>query len=208
MKLDELKSLWESSSRPDPDFDQAYLGSLLRSRGQSALSKIQRNIRLEIIFLGLSAVGILAWFFVRPLPVHWGEWVIFTFLFPGSGLLYWYKFRAFVRREHLTQDLFHSLDSYIHSLDRYLNYYRLVMTFMVPILSVVGILYGFSISRAEDGRSLEDVDLGTWAILGVASLIYIALAYWFTKWYMKHLYGNHLEELKAVRAELVESQAG
>ncbi|MDP5168681.1 MAG: hypothetical protein NWR72_00430 [Bacteroidia bacterium] len=206
MKLDDLKTLWDSATAPDPNFDRDQLRRLLQNKSSSTIGKIRRNIILEIIFLAVAALAVLAWFAFRSLPVHWGEWVLFTMLFPLSGVLYWYKFRAFVKHDSVSQDLFHSLDTYIQSFDRYLNLYKATMVFLIPVLSIVGIMYGFTLARVEDGKDLTGVPTGVWALLGGVTIVYIFLAMWFSKWYVNKLYGRHLRELKSIRAELEEGQ--
>ena len=204
MQLDELKILWKADSEPDP-FDRDTLRQMLKNRSNSAIAKIRKNIWMEIILLVVMAVGALAWFAFRSLPVHWIEWVLFALLFPTNGLLYWYKVKVFVQRDEVSQDLVHSLDSYIQKLDAYLSMYKWVMQFLIPLLSIVGILYGFTFALVEDGKGFEDLPWPVFLILAVVTVIYIFMAMRFTKWYIRKLYGNHLEELKTVREELNET---
>lgn len=204
MQLDELKILWNADSDPDP-FDRNALREMLGARSRSAIGKIRRNIWAEIILLGLLAIAILIWFAVRSLPVHWAEWVLFCLLFPTNGLLYWYKVKVFVQREDVAQNLANSLDTYIHKLDSYLQMYQVIMAFMVPILSTVGIFYGFTIARVEEGKGFEDLPWQVYPILAAVTVVYIFVAMKFTAWYIQKLYGDHLTELKVVRAELQET---
>lgn len=206
MQLDELKILWNADSDPDP-FDRGTLRQMLGARRQTAMGKIRRNIWTEILLLVVLAAATLSWFMLRSLPVHWAEWVLFSLLFPANGLLYWYKVKVFVQREDVAENLTQSLDSYIQKLDSYLQMYQVIMAFMVPILSTVGIFYGFTIARVEDGKGFEDLPWQIYPILAVVTIVYIFVAMKFTKWYMKKLYGDHLAELKVVSSELQETLA-
>ncbi len=205
MKLEDFKELWEAATAPDPDFNREQLRALLRNKGQGTLGKIRRNILAEIVFLAISAVAVLVWFAFRSLPVHWGEWLMFIALFPGNALLYWYKIRAFIQRSDLSEDLAHSLEQYIQRFDRYLTTYKITMTYLVPVLSLIGIMYGFTLARAEDGKGLDDVPPAIWALLGAVTVAYTFLAMWFARWYARKLYGQHIDTLRGFLAELTES---
>lgn len=204
MQLDELKILWKADSEPDP-FDRDTLSQMLRHRSKSAVAKIRQNVWMEIIFLILMAAGTLSWFVLRELPVHWTEWCFFAVLFPANGLLYWYKIRVFIQRDEISRSLVHSLDTYIHKLDAYLSLYKMIIPFMVPVLSTAGIFYGFTIARLEGGKGLADLPWEIYPILAAVTIGYVFLAMRFVKWYIKKLYGDHLEELKQVREELTET---
>ncbi len=204
MQLDELKILWHADPDSDPEFDRSQLRDMLNKRSQTAMGKIRRNVWSEIILLVAFAVLVLGWFALRDMPVHWAEWLLFVLLFPTNGLLYWYKVKTFVRSDY-SQDLAHSLDTYIQKLDHYLSLYKSFMVYVVPVLGTIGIFYGFTLARLENGKGYEDLPWQIYPILAVVTVVYGFLAVKFTAWYMKKLYGNHLDELKSVQSELKET---
>lgn len=205
MHLDELKILWNADPEEEPDFDRARLRAMLQNRSQTAMSKVRRNVWLEIILLVVFGAGVLAWFAIRELPVHWTEWILFTLLVPANGFLYWYKVRAFVARDDLNMDLAHSLDAHIQHLGSYIRLYKSYLIYVIPVLATVGIFYGFTIARLETGKGYEDLPVWIYPLLAAVTVVYSLFAVRFTKWYLKKVYGDHFDELVSVQQELQEA---
>lgn len=204
MKLDDLKVLWDQSQPQEPRLEPAELKRMMQAKSHGAVAKIRRNFWLEIILLIMLGIGALLWFALRSLPVSWWEWLGFTLLIPFNGLFYWYKFRTFLLPPNPAEDLRASLDRYVGRLERYLVFYRALLTYLVPVLSVVGMFYGFSIALFEDNKSYADLPGWVWVLFAAVAVAYTAFAYWFSHWIVDRMYGKHLRTLQGVQAELHE----
>lgn len=207
MNLEELKYIWqehtetESRTRQVPIDD---LRAMLHIRSQSALSKINRNILLD---MGAFSVMMLIGGFVllrNSNRTEWWEIALTVMLVTAAGLFYWKKYQSLNRASISTDNLKDSLISVTQTLDFYMKVYFYMIVLVVPVLGSGGILYGFYKGGQDAGRNLSDVPAEVWGIVLVTSLVYSALAVLASRWYVHRMFGIHHEELKACLNELSE----
>lgn len=205
MNLDELKYLW--STHTDAELESRHLSEmqiyeLLQQRSNSALGRINRNIKIEmavVILLGALAMTLL---FTRDSTISWIEKIVIPLYVLASGLFYWTKYRALNRSPITTENLNEALRQITQTMGIYMKVYLYAVVFLIPLLGSGGVLYGFYKGRQEHGEGLEGVPMELWLLLVVCMLAYSGLAAWGGKWYINRLYGVHYKELMSCREEL------
>lgn len=208
MELDELKYLWQNALDPEERqaaIEPAEIRRMLRSRSMSALGKINRNIWLEtglVIIFGL--IG--GWYvFSQPAP-HELEIGLLGGYIVGSLIFYYFKYRSLNRKTLQEGNLRESLAYTVQSLGQFMRVYYYVFVPLIPLMSGVGMLYGFKEGAQSNGESLETIPLQVWGVLIVVMVIYMAIGYFATRWYVNRLYGRHYQELSICLDELMESE--
>lgn len=205
MNLDELKNIWDQAQTLTPQHSEEEIRLMLYRRSQTALSRIHRNVVIEGVFNLL--IGVLA------LLVFWGGerqftflWIFLIILSALSTVFYWRKYQQ-LKQVHLSMnDLRSTLRRNTEVMGHYMKYYSFFTAFLLPLLSLGGVIYGYGVSAAEDGRSLLDLELFEWGILGGVGLGYVVLSYFAVRWYLHRLYGKNYREMADCLAELEEAE--
>ena len=208
MELDELKYqlnqklATDHTSRTDAD-----IAALLKKKTRSVVAKLKRSLVIEMVFCVLFSV---AMFYVCIVSDYWsirlyfGVFAVLMFLFTFV-LYYLYK-----RTRQLTssyQPVKANLQTVVSLLEEFVKRYFQFTMAMLPICFAFSIILS-----AIEPISVPQVDKfalhyfsARWQVLTFLGVYMIAFAislYYFTKWYLKKLYGNYLAELKKCVEEL------
>ncbi|MEM9983852.1 MAG: hypothetical protein AAF804_02040 [Bacteroidota bacterium] len=203
MNFDELKTLWRAEQAQHSDHSAAEIRSMLFQRSHSALSFINRNIKIEgsLVALALFYSLYAAWDQSSVARYFW----MFMALFSTASLAFYiYKYRQLNEISLSASDLKSTLRHTADTMSGYMRFYFYATTILIPILAFSSMFYGYAIGAWQDGRTLRDLAWTEYLILGGIGLIYMAFSYIATKWYIDRLYGRHFRELKACLAELEE----
>lgn len=207
MNLDELKYIWQahsSAQAAQEQHSQEAIRQMLYQRSRTALSRINRNILLEAAFMLLTLLGSIWMLWQQPANFD-GMWIFLILLSVGSLIFYRVKYQQLNRATLGRENLRHSLWEIARVMGHYMQLYTF-MAVVVPVLACLALLYGYSVSAAEHGRSLMDLDLTERGILLGIMIIYGVFSYFATRWYIRRLYGIHHQELKSCLAELDEAE--
>lgn len=201
MELDDLKSIWKQDK---PGFEpkrEAEIASMIKGRSNSIISKLKRSVWFELIFtivcsivLGIYAItlesGALMWTIISLL-------VLF-----GSYLFYYVKKILLLNQFNpSTENLKNGLQNLLDRLTTYLTFYKRSYAILYPVYFCLGLLYG----AMEQGLDefLERLSQPKVIIyLIVIAGIFFLFTIWLTNWYLRKLYGNHLDKLKELLNEL------
>ncbi len=203
MNFDELKTLWQAEQAQHNDHSAAEIRSMLFQRSRSALSFINRNIRIEGSLVALALLYSLyaAWDQSSVVRYFW----LFIALFSTASLAFYiYKHRQLNEISLSASDLKSTLRHTADTMSGYMRFYFYGTTILIPILAFGSMFYGYALGAWQDGRTLGDLVWTEYLILGGIGLIYMAFSYIATKWYIDRLYGQHFRELKDCLAELEE----
>lgn len=205
MELDALKSIWQSHTALLTEAgrrSEADIRRIIRQRSRRALSKINRSIAIEVGLL--IALGIWT---IRNLLVEdtWqlASWISLVFIIASLGFYAW-KYRQLNRVQFESANLKEALMLTTQTMAGYMRLYYYAGMIVVPVLGVSGVLYGVYVAAGEEGKTLGDLSLHTWLVIGAVMAVYAALTILFTRWYVQKLYGVHHQELQACLLELTE----
>ena len=208
MDLDEFKSLL--NRQPVAGHSEQELMAILRKKGDSALDKVIRNLKMELLFgavliliLGIAALLTPDSTILRGLGIFLLIMLVAQFLlYRPIGI----KLKSL--RASTDQDLRHWLESLYATLSLFVKYYQLSMVILFPAGLIIGGLLGYNAAGDPSEPLLpkgEPNILASVAVVGF-SLILIAASWWFMKWAIQYLYGQYLKQLETLIAELNDQQ--
>ncbi|MEM6805425.1 MAG: hypothetical protein AAF696_28765 [Bacteroidota bacterium] len=207
MNLEELKEIWDLHADqlgPDRHFEKAEIHLMLQKRSRGALSKINRNIFLELAACALLGIGVVYWLWTRKETVsNWEIWG-FSLLFLFTGFFYYFKYKSINREEIQKDNLLENLEYLTQKMGTYMRLYLYSVIFLVPTLAFSGGYYGLYIRRLSLESSEPILSGKAWFFFGAGMLLYAILAVLVTNWYLRKVYGTHYRELKACLTELQE----
>ncbi len=193
MELDDLKYLIKNQDLPDHSAEQ--LTGYLQHESNSVLQKIRRSIRLELLFAIVFGIAGIAWMLTGNLlfyKVLAGIVVIFCagFLFYVSRLQ-----KQINNYQRSLTSVKNNMREIIRILEAFIKLYFQLTMMMLPLICITGF---FTIDK-DKALSLST---GGWMFYAAWFIGWSVLMYYFTRWYLKKLYGNYLHELKVQLKEL------
>jgi hypothetical protein len=200
MELDDLKSIWKNN----PEFqrkNETELLSMLKGSSKSIIEKLKRSVWFELVFTLIA--GVLLLIYALTLPSGALKWISISILVLCVFYSFFYikKLLMLARFNPAEDNLKASLEKLSNNLNSYLKFYRRSYTILYPVYFLLGLLYG----AVERGMSEFLHTLAKPAVmlylLGVA-VLFFAISTWFANWYFKKLYGNHLQNLKALLIDI------
>ncbi len=214
MELDDLKNLLKDQSAlapSDPPASPAALQQLLKSNPQSPINKMVRNLWLELYI----TIGFLVpfSFVVYSIPI-WSIRVYFAVLLGLCWVLILPLFlfaRKISKLSSTALPVKKNLETIYALMKLYVKRYMQFVMGLLPIFFALAFSLGFK--EGQSGKHIPAFDklltpfTSLWQIVTVTVLyiVFVAMGtYYFTKWYLKKLYGQYLEHLAAMMAELEE----
>jgi hypothetical protein len=200
MELEDLKSIWKSKPGYEPK-QEAEIASMLRGRSNSIISKLKRSVWFELIFTIVCgiALGIYA------LTIQSGAlvWTIVSLLVLFVSYLFYYvkKIILLNRFDSSADNLKENLQHLLERLTVYLNFYKKSYAILYPVYFMLGLLFG-ALERGMDDFLQHISQPKTILYLVALAGVFFLCTMWITNWYLKKLYGNHLEKLKELLKEL------
>lgn len=200
MELEDLKSIWKHKPGFEPKQDKE-IALMLQGQSKSIISKLKRSVWFELIFTmvcGL-ALGIYA------LTLESGAlvWTIISLIALFTAYLFYYVKKIILLNKfdstagNMRENLQHLLDK----LTTYLTFYKRSYAILYPVYFILGLLFG-ALERGMDDFlqhiSQPKIILYLVALAGA----FFLCTMWLTNWYLKKLYGNHLQKLKELLQEL------
>jgi hypothetical protein len=197
MELEELKSIWKSS---DPGFspkNEAEIAQMLKGSSQSIVDKLKRSVWFELIFTLVAGIALLVYALTLPSgSLKWTS-VSILVLFVGYSFYYIKKLTLLVKYNPAAENIRASLERLTDNLSSYLRFYKRSYTMLYPIYFVLGLLF-VAMDRGMDKFLANLSQPRTIIYLLAIALLFFFCSTWLTNWYLKKLYGNHLEKLKGL----------
>lgn len=196
MELDELKTVIKSSPAKEPVLlGAAKPDAFTRKKTGSIIDRIKRSIILECVAgFVFAAVGIWAWFrYPSPLVRPFAMLAIMLVVICVVYLLdLYYKLK---NHERTLLSVKEKLEQIIDLLQKFIKlYYQLVALILLISFSFGLILI---IQKANAGPHAAAFNLKKALSIYIGwFLLWIVLTYFFSKWYIKKLYGKYLLQLK------------
>ena len=201
MEIEDLKDIWKKQSEGFKPKAETELAAMLNGRSRSIVARLKRNVWLELVFSLLGAFALLA--YALTLPEGSLKWTFISIpvLFAIYSLYYIKKLRLLNRFESGNDNLKANLQRLTRDLKGYLKFYKRSYSFLYPVYFFLLLLF----TAIEHGAAgffdkMARPEILITLLLG-AGLFFI-LSTWLTTWYLKKLYGNHLEKLQSLLREL------
>jgi hypothetical protein len=201
MEIEDLKSIWKKQSEGFKPKDETELAHMLKGRSSSIVMRLKRNVWFELIFTFLGGLGLLA--YALTLPGGYLKWTSITILTLFVIYLVYYvkKLTILHRFDPGNDDIKANLQRLIYNLKGYLKFYRRSYSILYPVFFLIGLLF-LAIEYGASGffNKLARPEVSFILLPGAA--LYFILSRWLTSWYLKKLYGNHLEKLENLLKDL------
>lgn len=204
MELDEFKSLL--NRQPAAEHSEQALREMLRKKGNSALDKVIRNLKIELLFGAILLLGLgLVAIWNPESNILRGLGLFLLIILVAQFILYRpIGLQLQQLRRSTDHDLLHWLESLYSTLSRFVKYYQLSMVILFPAGLIIGGMIGYNAASdpSEPLVPKEDPSILLSALTILGSLLLIAASWWFMKWAIRYLYGQYLNQLTLMIAEL------
>lgn len=200
MELDDLKSIWKNKQGYEPKQEEE-IASMLRGRSNSIISKLKRSVWFELIFTIVCGIGLG----IYALALQGGAlmWTIVSLLVLFVSYLFYYVKKIILLNQFdpSSENLKENLEHLLERLTVYLNFYKRSYAILYPVYFMLGLLFGALERGMDDFLHHISQPKVILYLIGLAGIFFLC-TFWLTNWYLKKLYGNHLEKLKQLLNEL------
>lgn len=199
-ELDDLKSIWKQHA----GFEVKNEGELLQMLGKSSntiISKLKRSVWFELIFT-VTCILVLG-MYTTTIPHGALMWTILSLLvlLISYTLYYVKKIMLLNQYDSSSDNLKANLRHLLERLDAYMKFYKRSYTILYPVFFVMGLLFGALESGFDRFIHKFENPLYTASFI-ILSIIFMVGVYTITNWYLKKLYGNHIEKLRSILDDL------
>lgn len=208
MELDELKyQLNQRLATDQASRSNADISALLKKKTHSVISKIKRSLIIEMVLCILFFAAMLYVCFITDywsIRVYFGVFTVLTVL---MTLVLYYLYRRTDTLSDSDRPIKTNLQTLVGLLEEFVKRYFQFTMALLPVCFMFSMILSYAdpVEIPEIEKFSVKVFTARWQVMVFLGVYMIALAisvYYFTKWYLKKLYGNYLKELKQYIAEL------
>jgi hypothetical protein len=200
MELEDLKSIWKSSEPVFQPKNEQEIARMLKGRSISIVNKLKRNVWFELVFTIVVSVALLI--YALSLPKGAMKWTSISLLVMciASTVFYVKKLTILNHVEGINENLHDTISFLIKNLTTYLRFYKNSYTVLYPIYFLLGLVF----SLIEKGTDIAEFlsQRTTLIYLVFMAGLFFLISFWLARWFLKKLYGDHLEKLKSIMQEL------
>ena len=201
MELEDLKSIWKHQKPGLESKQEEEIASMLKGRSNSIISKLKRSVWFELIFTIVCGIGLG----IYALTLESGAlmWTIISLIILFISYLFYYVKKIILLNQFdpSSENLKNNLQNLLERLTVYLNFYKKSYAVLYPVYFCLGLLFG-ALERGMDDFLYHISQPKTILILIAIAGLFFLSTIWITNWYLKKLYGNHLDKLKELLHEL------
>lgn len=201
MELEDLKNIWKKNNEGFQPKDEAELAAMLKGRSTSIITRLKKNVWVELILTSIGGLALLL--YALALPGGSLKWASISILILFSVYSFYYvkKLRLLNRFNTGSNDIKANLEQLIPGLKGYLKFYKRSYSILYPVYFLLGLLFGgIEHGVTEFFHKLSNPTVLATLLIG-AGLFFIGST-WLTDWYLKKLFGNHLQKLEGLLNEL------
>jgi Ca2+/Na+ antiporter len=200
MEIEDLKDIWKKQSEAFTPKDTSELANMLKGRSTSIIAKLKRNVWFELVFTYVVGIALLV--YGVTLRSGWLSSVSISLVLLFCLYSFYYvKKLKLLNRFDANENLRENLRRLIKSLKGYLRFYKRSYAILYPLYFFLGLFFK-AVEYGAEGF-IEHISRPQMiAVLVVFATVFFACSMWLTNWYLKKLYGNHLEKLESILGEL------
>ncbi len=203
MELEDLKNIWKQHKPGYLPKGEVEIASMLKGSSQSIINKLKRSVWFELIFTIVVSGFLLL--YALTIPAGALKWTSISILVMCMAYTFYYikKITLLNKFDQRSENIKDNLISLIDNLDGYLRFYKRSYTILYPVYFCLGLLFG-GLERGTDVFIENLLRPKTLIYLSFVAILFFAISTWFTTWYLKSLYGKHLEKLKKLLDDISE----
>lgn len=200
MEIDDLKTIWKNGEGFTPK-NEAEIASMLKRSSNSIINKLKRSVWFEMLFTLVS--GTLLLFYALTLSNGALKWtsVSILILFVAYSVYYIKKLMLLSSFDPGKDNVKANISSLTTNLTSYLKFYKRSYTILYPIFFVLSLIF-IAIEQGAQGFINTITRPITIVYLIILAGIFYFCSTWLVNWFLKKLYGNHIEKLKGLLNEL------
>jgi hypothetical protein len=200
MELDDLKHIWQTSQQREiyqQNVDNEKIMEMTRQKSKDLMSKLRKNLDFDIWINSLMIPPLIYVLFVKSIATYHkyiaGIFIVYTF---AVIFHYWKEVNLF-KKITLKNDLNSTLK---FTLERFS--YRVKSMKIYNKITIVPLMFYGSIVGSEIVKIRgHNHQLSIYELI-FSTIIVTPIAYFYMDYIIKKLYGEHLEKLKQLLAEL------
>lgn len=208
MELEQLKEMWNSADKQQTDSSAEELQALLRKKSQSPIAKMKRNLLIELVVVLVLYTLIIVYYFLN----FSGGMLALPVLLFVIGLVYVFyyigKNKLLKKMECNSCEVKANLSMQVKTLEKYVRFYLVAGTAIFPLTMIVAscIILFYSPQSQQYPSALQSKQFIVMfvGILIAATALFTIPVYYINKWYVRKLYGQHIERLKSIVDEMDE----
>lgn len=219
MELDNLKDIWKDLDEKDlRSGSEVPITSMLHKRSKSPVAKMKRNLYWEMGALVI-CYSLAIWYYVTAWEGRYWEVAVLLFLVGLFGMFYYMrKYKLLNEMQCLACEVKSNLKRQLVTLEKYVNFYFVSSILLTPAAYfVAGIIVLFKSPTGPGDFSVKNLptavpDLGAefpehrWFIIFVTIGVFLTIGvYFFSRWAINRLYGQHIKKLKELVAQMEET---
>lgn len=201
MELDELKNIWKSTTPGFRSKDESEIALMLKGQSKSIIDKLKRSVWFELIFTLVAGIAMLV--YALTLPSGALKWTSVSALILFVAYLFYYAKKLTMLNKYglAHENIKSNLELLVDSLDSYLKFYKRSYAILYPVYFCLMLLF-IALERGADEFIAVITKPEKIATLILLAVFFFFCSTWFAKWYLKKLYGNHLQKLKSLLHDL------
>jgi hypothetical protein len=220
MELDSLKDIWKNLDEQDlrPGSDVS-ITSMLHKRSKSPVAKMKRNLYWEMAAL-VVFYSLAIWYYITAWEGRYWEVALLLALVGIFALFYYMRKNKLLKdMQCVACEVKSNLKRQLVTLEKYVNFYFVSSILITPIAYFVAGLIVFFKTPVEpakfDFKQFQDrvkvpnpaqlpdnQSVITFITIGVILTIAV---YFFSKWAINRLYGQHIKKLKELVEQMEET---
>ncbi len=206
MEIDDLKTIWKNGEGFQPK-NEAEIASMLKGSSNSIINKLKRSVWFEMLFTLGS--GTLLMFYALTLKSGALKWTSLSILilFVAYSIYYIKKLMLLSSFDSNKENVKANLLSLTANLTGYLKFYKRSYTILYPIFFALSLIF-IAIEQGADQFMNNVTRLDTILYLILLAGTFYFCSTWLVNWFLKKLYGNHVEKLKGLLRELESVEIG
>ncbi len=204
MELEQLKDMWKEQEPPKALSD---VQPLLARKSNSPIAKMKRHLMIELIAVIILYGLVIIYFFAA----YGGRFASVSLLYLLIGLVfciyYFKKFRLLNEMQCMACQVKTNLSKQLNTLEKYIRFYLIAGTALIPVVLIF--FYWFENTYMPKGREFFFVQpsdsisvLYSLSMFLLKTTIVTIIFYYINKWYVRKLYGKHIEKLREMLSQM------
>jgi hypothetical protein len=203
MELDDLKHIWQQNqelSISQQDIDNEKVMEMTRQKSKDVMTKLRANLDFDIIVSSCFIPPLIYVLFVKNIAIYHkyiaGFFIIYIFV---SLYFYWKEIKSY-KVLNLNNDLLSTLKFTEQKFSE-----RVKSLVIYNNIALIPLMFYGSVVGAEIAEYYRHPINQTFGELLFSVAFATPIAYFYMKFFIKKLYGEHLEKLKQLLTELEEN---
>lgn len=208
MKTDKLRELWKlypGKENAGENYSAEEILNIMKSRADISLRRLNRSLYIETFSTLLALILIVLYFSqLSFIPFYEGAQVLIITLIVAYFMLLGWLYHHLNSVTLVISDLRLLLERKIALLSRFIRVYFWINMIIAPVVFPIAVFAGYfaGLDEAEEFSLIFNFSDPDFKLLLAISVILILAFYPFLKWYIRRLYGRHVQQLEKCLEEI------